>query len=337
MEETKPSAKEGDNDEGGQSEANPPLVIPQSAHRVTKSKPSSKNAKAWRKPKGMPRRPLSAYNFFFRSERWRLLSVKISAQAAETNAAFDESNNPRQQTLGLGFADMARAFAKSWRGLGSADKKPFEEQARIDKVRYKLELKQWKKSHSPIETEKDFQIEPPENQDNQGHFQSANPLHATHLLHPNLQNATFYPGFSTADSLNRLASVASHQPFNANPTQQTNPFLVSMMTNPTCVALNQPLSTLDATCSMLFAASAKEHPWSSTAAGDPDKKKHEAHSLASWVDIAADLMNIPCDQCDSPEGHSPSSHCAHTESHDDDIIALVTDAPPDDKHEEPCS
>ena len=325
MKETKPSAK-GEDDEGGRSEANPPLVIPKSAHRNTTSRPPSKNSKAWRKPKGMPRRPLSAYNFFFRSERWRLLSVKISAQAAETNATSDESNNPRQQTLGLGFADMARAFAKSWRSLGSANKTPFEEQARIEKVRYKRELKAWKKGFSPSETD-EAQVEPPEKQATQGYLQS------DYLQHSHLQSSMCYPGFSTADSLNRMTSVASHQPFNANPTHHTNPFLLSMMTHPTSASTHQPLTTLDATCAMMFAASAK-HPWSSTVAREPEKQKQEAHSLASWVDMAGDLMTLPCDCCDSPEGHD-GSHCAHAEFRDNDIISLMTDVPPDDKHEEP--
>lgn len=112
--------------------------------KVVKAKTPSKNSKAWRKPKDMPRRPLSAYNFFFQSERRKLLAEADAAEQAAIGQIGEASAVQRPNRLG--FADLARAIAKAWKGIDDETKAPFKQQARIDKVRYKRELKIWNKT-----------------------------------------------------------------------------------------------------------------------------------------------------------------------------------------------
>ena len=74
--------------------------------------------RSWKKPKDMPRRPLSAYNLFFKSERQRIV------------ASISERPNPRLgqsgKAVGLGFAGLARDIASKWKVLDSAEKAVFE-------------------------------------------------------------------------------------------------------------------------------------------------------------------------------------------------------------------
>lgn len=96
--------------------------------------------KKWKKPKDKPNRPLSAYNFFFQSERTLMLGA---------DAPSDEEERIKKRvhckTHGkIGFADMARMIGGKWKALEYEKKKVFEYRAMKEKDRYVTELAIWK-------------------------------------------------------------------------------------------------------------------------------------------------------------------------------------------------
>lgn len=78
-----------------------------------------------KKPKGMPKRPLSAYNFFFHYVRSKILETA-------------ESSSER-----IGFEGMAKIIGKQWQALSAEDRKEFEELAENDTARYRREMESY--------------------------------------------------------------------------------------------------------------------------------------------------------------------------------------------------
>lgn len=96
--------------------------------------------KKWKKPKDKPTRPLSAYNFFFQSQRSEMLGADAPSKELETL-----KKRVHCKTHGkIGFAEMARAIGAKWKALAPEERKVYEDQARKEKERYILELSTWK-------------------------------------------------------------------------------------------------------------------------------------------------------------------------------------------------
>eukprot|EP00537_Pseudo-nitzschia_pungens_P007101 CAMPEP_0172361866 /NCGR_PEP_ID=MMETSP1060-20121228/5629_1 /TAXON_ID=37318 /ORGANISM="Pseudo-nitzschia pungens, Strain cf. cingulata" /LENGTH=446 /DNA_ID=CAMNT_0013084251 /DNA_START=140 /DNA_END=1477 /DNA_ORIENTATION=+ len=76
-----------------------------------------------KKPKGMPKRPLSAYNLYFQAERTKIIANQ------------QENNGPR-----IGFEGLGKIIGKKWRDLSNADKKGYEKLAEKDSERYRKEM-----------------------------------------------------------------------------------------------------------------------------------------------------------------------------------------------------
>jgi hypothetical protein len=100
--------------------------------------------------KGMPKRPLSAYNIFFRKERQVLLGEDLALEFEIT----DQTRRKHRKTHGkIGFAEMAKLVGQRWKKLDTTTKQGFEEQANAEKKRYVEHLEVWKKAQEEDPTE----------------------------------------------------------------------------------------------------------------------------------------------------------------------------------------
>lgn len=92
-------------------------------------------AKKKKVPEG-PVRPLSAYNYFFKSERQVLI---------ETLPVRPEGK-PRRSHGRCGFKEMAQIIGSRWQSLTPEERAPFDQIAKADKERYHKEMKEYKKA-----------------------------------------------------------------------------------------------------------------------------------------------------------------------------------------------
>jgi hypothetical protein len=84
-----------------------------------------KQKKNRKKPKDRPKRPLSAYNIFFKEERARILEE------------VTQSPMPNGK---IGFQNLAKMIGKRWHELDSDSMKSYKKKAETDMVRYKEEM-----------------------------------------------------------------------------------------------------------------------------------------------------------------------------------------------------
>jgi len=124
----------------GESQMSFPLAFKPTMVRSLSSEPKKEKRTPWKKPKSMPRRPLSAYNLFFQTQRKEMIAG-LPKPVKKTS-----SKRRSRKVHGVGFADMARTIAKRWKGLEKTEKEPFEKQAKIEKDRYLAEMAVWRKA-----------------------------------------------------------------------------------------------------------------------------------------------------------------------------------------------
>eukprot|EP00549_Striatella_unipunctata_P005425 CAMPEP_0118701538 /NCGR_PEP_ID=MMETSP0800-20121206/17313_1 /TAXON_ID=210618 ORGANISM="Striatella unipunctata, Strain CCMP2910" /NCGR_SAMPLE_ID=MMETSP0800 /ASSEMBLY_ACC=CAM_ASM_000638 /LENGTH=270 /DNA_ID=CAMNT_0006602483 /DNA_START=54 /DNA_END=866 /DNA_ORIENTATION=+ len=108
---------------------------------VPQKKIGKSKKKCWKKPKDKPKRPLSAYNLFFQEQRERILSNE--GQEPIPSKDCQARRNHKKSHGKIGFAALARTVASKWKILEAPDRVKYEQQASVEKNRYKMELEKW--------------------------------------------------------------------------------------------------------------------------------------------------------------------------------------------------
>ena len=88
-----------------------------------------------------PKRPLSAYNIFFKHERGKILST------TPTRA----EGKPRRSHGKIGFAELARTIAAKWNKIDPETRAQYDKLAADDKRRYVAAMDVWKKQQKEQE------------------------------------------------------------------------------------------------------------------------------------------------------------------------------------------
>lgn len=132
------------------------LSLDLSAKPIIHKAAGATKKRTWKKPIDKPKRPLSAYNLFFKEERERILaSISDDKATVDLNDGLTEEIRRRRhrKTHGkIGFADLARSIADQWKQIDSSSRSVYVSQADIEKSRYKKELDNWTKTRKDKDT-----------------------------------------------------------------------------------------------------------------------------------------------------------------------------------------
>jgi HMG (high mobility group) box len=119
--------------------------------------------KGWKKPVGMPKRPMSSYNLFFQLERERLVNDENDRvftpedidRVAKVQKLKDLSCHKRKHRKSHGkisFSNLARVIAEKWKSLDDSSKSAFFERAAMEKEEYKVAVEEWARSETTRST-----------------------------------------------------------------------------------------------------------------------------------------------------------------------------------------
>jgi hypothetical protein len=148
----------------------------------------------------MPKRPLSAYNIFFREERQEILGEEVAREFEIT----DQSKRKHRKTHGkVGFADMARMISLKWKDLSDDRKQPFIERAEKEKQKYLEEVEEWKKHRKEHKVTKDSPMDISIREDSKPRAAAnwGDPIAYQGNRRHTLSFGTFSPGSTTNQSL----------------------------------------------------------------------------------------------------------------------------------------
>jgi hypothetical protein len=113
--------------------------------------PSSAKRPSKKKPKDKPKRPLSAYNFFFKEEREKILKVVLAEEPSKVDNDPDSDDFLDEAALGrlrkeggkVSFEEMGKIIGQRWKNIEPDRMNKFSELAAEDTERYKKEMQSY--------------------------------------------------------------------------------------------------------------------------------------------------------------------------------------------------
>jgi hypothetical protein len=101
-----------------------------------------------KKPKDKPKRPLSAYNFFFKEEREKIIKVVLAEDPAAVKQDPEDDGFLDAETIGrlkkeggkVSFEEMGKIIGQRWKNINPDRLSKYSELAAEDTERYKTEM-----------------------------------------------------------------------------------------------------------------------------------------------------------------------------------------------------
>lgn len=110
---------------------------------VTKPQKKEKTKKARTDLKDKPKRPLSAYNCFFKEERSRILGSIPDYQTSEEARSAGKGKRRRAQHGKISFEDLGKAIGQRWQSLSPEESMVYKMKAAEDMTRYRNEMAEY--------------------------------------------------------------------------------------------------------------------------------------------------------------------------------------------------
>jgi hypothetical protein len=126
-------------DQGNKGASPAKMIAKASANKAAKQRKRKREKKPYRrnkKPLDMPKRPLSAYNFFFREHR----EIILDERDAEEEAAEATGLPPSSHTGRSLFESMGKEIASRWKALSDQGHEKYTKLAEEDAGRYRREM-----------------------------------------------------------------------------------------------------------------------------------------------------------------------------------------------------
>mmetsp|Transcript_30324 Transcript_30324/g.50383 ORF Transcript_30324/g.50383 Transcript_30324/m.50383 type:complete len:291 (-) Transcript_30324:263-1135(-) len=116
-----------------------------------KEKPHVVKRPTKKKPKDKPKRPLSAYNFFFKEEREKILKIVLADDPSELQKDPEADDYLDEETLGrlkkdggkVSFEEMGKIIGQRWKNIDPDRLSKYSELASEDTERYKTEMQDY--------------------------------------------------------------------------------------------------------------------------------------------------------------------------------------------------
>ena len=104
-----------------------------------------------KKPKDKPKRPLSAYNFFFKEEREKILKVVLAEDPKEVDNDPESEDYINEEMMGrlkkeggkVSFEEMGKLIGQRWKNIDPDRLSKYSELAAEDTERYKKEMQSY--------------------------------------------------------------------------------------------------------------------------------------------------------------------------------------------------
>ena len=96
-----------------------------------------------KKQKDKPKRPLSAYNIFFKEERQRILEDIPDKEAVDGQKKPMKRKGKKTPHGKIDFQSLAKTIGKRWQELSEEELEVYKHKSEADKLRYKKEMEQY--------------------------------------------------------------------------------------------------------------------------------------------------------------------------------------------------